>query len=351
MKVQYEIQVADERSAPAHVALRYSTRRHFLAVASGALAAGLAAPVRVRAAAPPAVLRLGLANSMAAPFGQAAQAMVERIRAESDGRIQVDIYPGSALGAELELLHALERGSVDLCINATLSGFMPEFGIFDIPFLFRNVAHAHAVLDGPIGTAVLRKLETRNIVGLAWGENGLRHLTTSNRAVRNPADMGGLKIRLPQSEVMVAAFRALGAEPAPLSFSELYAALVSGRFEAQENPLGTIEGSGLYGVQKFLILTGHVYSAAGVLMSRHIFDRLAPADQDLLRRAAAEARITSRRAAAAAQQEGVERLRGRGMQVMEVDRAAFAAAANRAEATFAKMFGADSIAAIRAVGS
>ncbi|MCQ4159857.1 DctP family TRAP transporter solute-binding subunit [Roseomonas sp. GC11] len=308
----------------------------------------LAAP-RLARGAPATVLRIGYSSGTTGQLGEGARIMAERLQALTEGRVQIDSYPQSQLGGDLDMLQAMERGTLDMTINAALSSFVPELGIFEVPFLFRDIAHAHAVLDGPIGQAALRRLEARQLVGLSWGENGLRHITTTARQIRGPADMAGLKLRSAPSQAILTTFKTLGAEAAMLPFGELYAALAAGRFEAQENPIGTIESAGLWQVQKFISLTGHVYSPAGLVISRHSLERLSAADRAALEQAARDGAQASRRAAVLAQQNGLARLRDRGMTVIEVDRTAFARALAPAEAAFATMFGAEQLAAIRAV--
>ena len=162
------------------------------------------------------------------------------------------------------MLKAVRLGTVNLAFitGAPLPNFVPDIGVFNIPFLFRNLAHAHAVLDGPIGQSYLEKFREKGLVALAWGENGMRHITNSKHEIRSPEDLKGLKLRLPQSEVMLIGFKALGADVKPLAFPQLYGALQSGQFDGQENPIATIQSSKFNQVQKYLTLTGHVYDPA-----------------------------------------------------------------------------------------
>jgi tripartite ATP-independent transporter DctP family solute receptor len=227
----------------------------------------------------------------------------------------------------------------------------PELSIFDIPFLFRDLAHARAVLDGEIGKAALARLAPQGLVGLAWGENGLRHLTTSDRAVHRPEDLKNLKLRVPQSEVMVASFKAIGADVKSLPFPELYTALSSGAFEAQENPVATVVVANFDRVQHYLCLTGHVYSPAAFLISKRVFEGLAPEDRSALYAAGVAGSKASRAYLDRVEKSGLEELRRRGMKIVEdIDRPAFVASLASLEGQFQKQFGKDNIDAIRAFG-
>jgi TRAP-type transport system periplasmic protein len=191
---------------------------------------------------PARTLKIGYILSTDSQLGAGAKAFVDELEKRTKGLIKVEQFPNSALGGEVEMLKGVQLGTVDLAFitGAPLPNILPEVGAFNIPFLFRDAAHAHAALDGPLGQDYLQKFRTKDLVALAWGENGMRHITNSKRAVRTAEDLKGLKLRLPQSEVMLAGFKALGADVAPLAFPQLYGALQSGQFDGQENPIATI---------------------------------------------------------------------------------------------------------------
>jgi tripartite ATP-independent transporter DctP family solute receptor len=336
-------------------------RRRFL-MAGAATAAGLGATGLVaaapgtagaRAAARGQVLRLGFLYVRDSQLGAGAAEFAKQVEQNCGGRLRVELYPVGSAGGELEMTQDISAGVLDMSFtsSAVFAAIAPELSIFDIPFLFRDVAHARSVLDGEIGKWALELLAPRNIVGLAWGENGLRHVTTANTAVRRPGDLKGLKIRTPQSTVMVDSFKAFGADAKPLPFPDVYPALSSGAFQGQENPIATIVAANFDRVQRYLCLTGHVYSPAAFLISKRVFDRIAPEDQQALRAAAAAGAKASRDFLDAHDKSGIEELRRRGMTIVEdVDRAAFAAALTGLEGDFEKQFGKDRIDAIRAFG-
>jgi TRAP-type transport system periplasmic protein len=324
-------------------------RRKFLA---GAAATVLAAPA-VRAAARLQVLRLGINYVRGSQLGAGAAEFAKLVEKTCGGRLRVEIYPANSVGGELEMMQDVAAGTLEMSFasSAVFAGLVPDLSIFDIPFLFRDAAHARSVLDSEIGKAALAKFEPKGIIGLSWGENGLRHVTTTNTAVQKPGDLKGLKIRVPQSDVMVASFKAFGAEVQSLPFPDVYPALSSGTIQAQENPIATIVGANFDRVQHYLCLTGHVYSPAAFVVSKRVFDRIQPEDQQALRAAAAAGAKVSRDFLDRVDKSGIDELRKRGMTVVDdVDRAAFAAALAGLEGDFEKQFGKDKIDAIRAFG-
>ena len=294
--------------------------------------------------------RIGYLLSRDSQLGAGAKAFVEMVSTRTGGRIHIEQEPDSNLGGEVDMLKGVQQGTIDIAIvtGAPLPNFVPEAGVFSIPFLFRDVAHAHAVLDGSIGQQYLEKFNEKGMVALAWGENGLRHLTNSKHPVRSPDDIKGLKLRLPQSEVMLAGFTAFGADAAPLPFPQLYGALRSGRFDGQENPIATILAAKFSDVQKYLSLSGHVYDPALIVVSKDLWSDLSPSDRALFQEAARAAAKASRDYAAEAQRTGVEQLRKQGMEVADqVERDKFIAALQPAMADYGKKFGAEIIAAIQ----
>jgi len=324
-------------------------RRQLLAV-TGCLTAAATA----RAASPLTVLRVGVSNPIAGTTGVAAMAFADQVRRTTGDRIRVEAYAAGEAGGEVEITQDIASGALEMgCVSsAGYTVLDPALGIFDIPFLFRDVAHARAVLDGPIGQAALGRTAPRGVVGLGWAEIGLRHLTTFDKPVRSPPDLTGMVVRVPQSAVMLASFKAMGADARTLPYPELYAALAARTFQAQENPLGNIASSNLDRVQRYVSLTGHVYAAAMMMINQRAFDRLEPGDQQALRDACAVAVKVSRDYSDRIEASGIAELRRRGMTVVtDIDKAAFVAALSILQPEFERTFGKDQLAAIRAVGT
>ncbi len=299
---------------------------------------------------PARTLKIGYILSTDSQLGAGAKVFADELEKRTKGLIKVEQFPNSALGGEVEMLKGVQLGTVDLAFitGAPLPNILPEVGAFNIPFVFRDATHAHAALDGALGQDYLQKFRTKDLVALAWGENGMRHITNSKRAVRTAEDLKGLKLRLPQSEVMLAGFKALGADVAPLAFPQLYGALQSGQFDGQENPIATILASKFAQVQKYLTVSGHVYDPAVIVMSVDAFEELDEGAKEAVFAAAKLGAQASRAYAAEAQAKGVAALAQAGMEVTtEIDKAKFAAAMAGAMPEFEKRFGAEVIGKLR----
>nr|MBP7531909.1 DctP family TRAP transporter solute-binding subunit [Ottowia sp.] len=218
--------------------------------------------------------------------------------------------------------------------------FVPETKILDVPFLFRDKAHARAVLDGPIGDELLKKFEPKGFKALAWAENGFRHMTNSKRSVNSPDDLKGLKMRTMENPVHIAAYKAFGIITTPMAFPEVFTALQQGTVDGQENPLPVIISAKFDQVQKHLSLTGHVYSPAIFVMNKGAFDKLSAADKQAFIDAAKEGTKANRARVDEDDAKGVADLRSKGMTVVDnVDKAKFQAALTGVNAQFEKEFG------------
>ncbi len=308
-----------------------------------AAAALLAISLCLPAAAQEQVLRLGFLFTKDSQLGAGARRMAEDVAKQTGGHYRLELYPNGTAGGEVEMIRDVQLGHLDMgfITSAAFGSIIPEMGVFDMSFLFRDAGHAHRTLDGPIGAEYLAKFNQNGMVALAWGENGMRHMTNSKRPITRPEDLNGLKMRVPQSPVMLAAFKTLGADAQPLAFPALYGALQTGQFDGQENPLAVIIATRFEKVQKYLTLSGHVYSWAVVIMSPQAWAGLSEADRRIFVAAAKAGGIVSREVAGKAEADGVEMLKKAGMQVVAtVDRAAFEKAVQPASAESAKQFGA-----------
>jgi len=227
---------------------------------------------------------------------------------------------------ERETIEAVQIGTIECTITSTgpVGNFVPETRNLDVPFLFRDTAHARGVLDSPIGQELLQRFPARGILAVAWLENGFRHMTNSRREVNTPADVRGLKVRTMENPVHMRAFQTLGALPTPMAFSELVPALQQGTVDGQENPIPVILNNNLNQVQRYLTLTGHVYSPAMLLCNPAFVNRLNAQDRAALVQAGRDAAVANRARVTSDEQTGVDELRRRGMTVVtKVDSAAF----------------------------
>ncbi len=268
-------------------------------------------------------IRIGTTVPADHPISLGARKFVEIVAAKSGGKLKVKDYPALALGPELQQQSALVGGVQEMFVpsTASLAGVVREFTLLDLPFLIRTSAQADALLDGPFGQALLAKLPEKGLVGLAIWENGLRHVTNSRHPIQRLEDLQGLKIRVQQSPVFIDLFKALNANPVPMSFGEVYGALESKALDAQENPLLVARSAKLYEVQKYASTTGHAYGVVIVLASKKFWDKLSADERKLLQAAALEARDYQRQISRDQARKAMEDLKAAGMQVNEVSAA------------------------------
>ena len=247
------------------------------------------------------------------------------------------------------MLASVQAGALDLTAvsSALLADYTPEIGLLDLPFLFRDTAHARRALDGVEGQALAALTKPKGLTILAWGESGIRHLTGAH-PFRTAADLQGLKLRVLPAPLLINAFRAMGAQADALPFSQLYEALLTGRFEAEENTLQLIRSARLYEVQSHLTLTAHTYSAMAIVASSDLMEDLEPADRKSLFEAAQSAATLSRDYVSRTDDLTIAALRTAGMTIVtDPDRQNLMAAAAPAEAAAAAHLGADRISRLR----
>lgn len=298
------------------------------------------------------VLKVGYAVPRDSHYGVGTATFCEAIEKTTSARYKCQIFPAAALGGEREQIEAVQLGTQDVVITSSgpLGNFVPDVRIFDIPFLFRDYDHARKVLDGSIGQAMLDGMSKRGLIGLAWAENGFRHITNSKRPIVSASDAAGLKIRTMENKVHMEGYKAFGLLPTPMAFPELFTALQQGTVDGQENPIPVILSAKFAQVQKHLSLTGHVYSPAIFLMSPAVWNRMSAEDRKAFTAAARDGAAAMRQRVNEDESRGIEQLRKDGMAVVEqVDGASFRQAITPAYQQYAKEFGADRIAAIQAV--
>jgi tripartite ATP-independent transporter DctP family solute receptor len=315
--------------------------------------AGLA--TLVAAAAPAAaqtVLKIGYTPVLDSHYGVGASVFCEEIIKGTQNRYSCQQFPNSALGGEREMIESVQLGTLDLTNVSTgaLGNFVPETKVVDIPFLFRDYDHARKVMDGPIGQDLLKKMQAKGLIGLAWTENGFRHMTNNKRPIVAAGDGAGLKMRTMENKVHMAAYKTFGILPTPMAFPEVFTALQQGTVDGQENPIPVILSSKFAQVQKHLSLTGHVYSPSVLILSQNVWSKLSEADKVVFVEAARKGAAAQRRKVNDDEANGIAQLRKDGMAVVEkVDGESFRKAVAPAYAEFAKQFGAERIAAIQAV--
>ena len=291
-------------------------------------------------------MKINISVAQNSHYGVAIDTFAKEVETRTNGRYKIQTFYAGALGAERESVEGVQLGTLDLTLTSTgpLPNFVPEVAILDIPFLFRDYAHARAVLDGPIGQEMLQKFPPKGMVALAWAENGFRHMTNSKRPVNVPDDLKGLKMRTMENPIHIQAYKQFGILPTPMAFTEVFTALQQGTVDGQENPLSVITSAKLDQVQKNLTLTGHVYSPSVILMNKAQWDKLAPADKQAFLDAAKEAVKANRARIDDDERKAVTDLRAKGMAVVEnVDKAKFQATLAPVYVDFGKRFGQENI--------
>ncbi|WLH65744.1 TRAP transporter substrate-binding protein [Pseudomonas sp. FP2300] len=246
-------------------------------------------------------LRFAFQNVKEHPQGQGAQKFADLLGEKSGGKIKVRLFPGGTLGGDVQTVSALQGGTLDITVlnSGILAAQAPDYAMLDFPFLFNNVEEAHAVIDGPVGQKLAAQLDSKGLVGLGYWDLGFRNLTNSKHPVTRLEDMQGLKIRVIQSPIYLETFSALGANPVPMAFPEVYTGLEQHTIDGQENPFTVIEGNKFYEVQKYLSVTGHIFNPQSLIISQKTWSRLNDDEKAMIRAAAAEAQTFQREVTAA----------------------------------------------------
>lgn len=313
-------------------------KRQVLVAAIGAIAtAGMA--LQAHAA---TEVNLGHTLSSTSHYSVGADAFKETLERLSDGEFTVTEHTSGSLGGEREMIEGLQIGTVDVVITSTgpLGNFVPESYVLDLPFLFKDYDQARCVLDSELGDELLEKVGEHDLVGLAWSENGFRHLTNSQREIATPADAEGLRVRTMENAVHQEAFRQMGARPTPMAFPELFTALQQGTVDGQENPITVIVATNFWEVQDYLSLTGHVYSPAIVLGSPILLDGLSDEERGWFMQAAAASAEATREEVSRLEREGVALLEENGMTVKtDIDIAPFQEVVQPAYEIFTSEYG------------
>ena len=283
------------------------TMKWVLAITCGLLLTAGTAQAQVREQ----TFRWTTQNPAAHPISQGGQKFADLVAQKSGGKMQVKLFPGGVLGGDVQVLSAVQGGTIDMTSmnSGILQGQVKEFAIVDFPFLFNDAKEADSVMDGPIGKALADKLPEKGLVHLAYYDLGFRNLTDSRRAIKTADDIAGLKIRVIQSPIYIDTFNALGANAVPMPFPEVYTALEQKTIDGQENPFTVIEANKFQEVQKYLAGTRHIYNPQTMMISKKTWDRLNKEEQDILLAAAKESQTYQRQVSRDAQDVALANLK------------------------------------------
>jgi len=283
-------------------------------------------------------IKFATQNPKGHPIVMGMEKFAEVVQAKSGGKIKVNLFPGGTLGSDQANVSALQGGTLEMVSmnSGILAAQVKDFAVFDFPFMFANSREADAVVDGPFGKKMHAKLEEKGIVGLAYYELGFRNITNGRRAINKVADLEGLKLRVIPNPVNVDWVKALGANPTPLPFPEVYAALEQKAIDGQENPVTVINANKFYEVQKHLVMTNHQYNPQSVMVSKKFWDSLSPAEKQLIQDAATESVKLQREQARGQVATALDNMKKNGMAVTELPAAELAVLRDKMKPVIAK---------------
>lgn len=272
------------------------------------------------------VIKVAHADNQAHPKHQAFMRFAELVKENSGGRLEVEVYPSGQLGDERELVESLQTGAVHITSvsNGVMSAFSPQFMLLDIPFSFENADKARGMIDGS-QTLLFADLESIGLHGLAIWEQGFRQVSSSAKGISTADDVKGMKLRTMEAPLHVEAWRAMGANPTPMSWGQVYSSLQTGIIDGQENPLYVVTQEKLFEVQKHVSLTNHIYDAMPVIASNDWWSSLPEADAAIIAAAMAEATTYERTLVEAEVEKARAELEGLGVEVVETPAAEIAA--------------------------
>jgi len=297
-------------------------------------------------------LRFGHVGNPGSLFAASAEEFARRANEKLGDKAVVQVFGSSQLGNDTELLQKLKLGQVHFALPSTvMSSVSPEFGVFEMPYIIKDREHMKRVIDS-IGESVFQAAANANGYRiLAFWENGFRHITNNVRPINVPEDLKGVKLRTPKGEWRVKMFQGYGANPTPMAFSEVFTALQTNVIDGQETPYPQIHSAKFQEVQKYLSITGHVYTPGYALTSADHFARLPQDVQNILIETAQETQAFVYETAAAMDNELLEEIKKSDIEVNEADKDAFIAASAPIYEEFAASFdgGAELVEAVRAV--
>ncbi len=301
-------------------------RRGFLKAVGVGMGSMAITTRRASGAAAPKVARLAAAAAPGGAQSKSFEDFVKYVDQHANGELKVQVFTGGQLGAERDMVESVQMGSIEIGVFGAyvLSNVTPEWGgPLDVPYAIRSQEHLRKVLDGPLAKPMYdAMLQRKGIRHIAWGNRGPRHLT-SNKPISSPADLKGVKIRVPEVETYVAAWKMLGATVTPMAVTEMFMGLKQGTIDAQENPLELIYTFSLNEVQKYVNLTAHIYSDWEITVSDRWFKSLSPNLQKVVYEGLVEMGKAEDRYQAADEAELERKLKEKGMTFNAVDSSKF----------------------------
>lgn len=317
--------------------------RHPKWIAATLMAASLGFASFQALAQPKVKLRLGHVTSATSIAGQGGKAFAEAAKQLSNGEIEIELFPNSQLGGELEMLSQVRLGTLDIAMNGSgiVAAIEPTFSVTELPFIWKDRDSAWQVLTGPIGTRILGTLDAKGIKGLSWGVWDFRGFLMNGTDISAPANMKGKKIRVIENPLYVRTIQAFGANPVPMAWPEVYTALQQRTIDGVETNYHGMSDSKLYEVAKNLAVTDHIFTATVYLMNLKKFQSLSPAHQEVILKAARAAGETMRKGAAQANADAIAIMEKNGVKITKPDRPAFENAVTGVHKYFSTLVGPD----------
>ena len=313
------------------------------------MSSAVAVTLSTAASAEPITLTLGHTGAPTHHYQTISELFAETVAERTDGQVIIEVYPSDQLGKQLEAVEGTMLGTQDIFLvsDTVLSNWVPDMGILNLPFLFSSLDEVHEVLEGPVGDELESKMEGTGAVVIGWWMGGLRNVTNNRQPITTPADLEGLKIRVPEGEVFVETFRALGANPVVISFGELYSALQLGTADAQENPPAHILTQKFYEVQAYTSRTAHIYLGSPLIMNEDKLNGLPDEYRQILLDTATEMAAVHLEMVNSLEDEQWAELERLGNQINDVDTAPFPEATAPVIDAFRERLDADIIDAIQ----
>jgi tripartite ATP-independent transporter DctP family solute receptor len=264
-------------------------------------------------------IKIALTNSLEHPIAVGGTKFAESIEARSGGKMKARVYANATLGNDVQVISSLQGGTVEAAVVSIglLSSMVKEYSLYTLPGVFHNVKEADQLMDGPFGTKLRDRLAEHRLVGLSYFEHGFKNVTNNKRPVNKVEDISGLKIRITQTPSLVDVFTALGANPVPMAYGELYGAMESGAIDGMETTLVTFENGKFFEVQKNIALTQHVYDPLILIFSRPIWDKMSPAQRQTISEAAVDASHAQRQATREREAKLIVDLKQKGVSITE----------------------------------
>ena len=270
-------------------------------------------------------LKLGHTGAPDHHYQAICEQFAEEVSQLTNGNVKISIFPSDQLGKQMESVEGTMLGTHDMVLTSdmVLSNWVPEMGILNLPFIFKDNAHLRAVLNGPVGEQLAEKMVPHNAVVIGWWDNGFRHVTNNIRPIASPDDLKGMKIRVPEGKVYLETFKSLGAVPTAMAFSELYSALQLKTVDGQENPPAHILTQKFFEVQKYVSRTGHIHSCSPLIINKDLLEGMPQEYQDAIVNTAMSLGDVHTKMVEDLEIEQWKQVADNGMEILDVDKAPF----------------------------